>query len=127
MAINDNRIIEIEGVSFLVDDSTYDYYWGTRRISETSESHIIACRRILGLGPNDSKLEYNKIPYEVWGDLKDKEHLFSLLAESDIVTFVEPDYLHLTSNNKISGAAKAIETEKQIEVNDPEFEPDLEL
>lgn len=142
MAINDNRIIDIEGVSFLVDDSTYDYYWSTRLISETSESHIIACRRILELGPNDTKLEYNKISHKMRADLKDKEHLFSLLAESDIVTFIEPYYLHCNSNSKISGAVEAIEpllttieakySARKRPLNlsigsDPEFEPDLEL
>ena len=51
------RIINIEGVSIIVSESDYEFYWLKHNCGEDSDAFKVACRRILGLGPNDHNLD----------------------------------------------------------------------
>ena len=55
------RIIEIAGVQLVVSDKDYNYYWTRRNIGENSDAFKVACRRLLGLGPDSHSFDYGFI------------------------------------------------------------------
>lgn len=112
-----NRIVDIEGyVTMLVDDHTYNWYWS----SKGTDAYIVACRRILGLGPNDNCINRSYIKYNSWGSVT--EESLDKLNKSDLVKRVEHTEPH--DNYSIRDIINKFDS---INPKDPEFEPDLEL
>ena len=120
------RIISIEGVSIIVSESDYQYYWSTYNCGEDSDAFKVACRRILGLGPNDHNLDIRILEQKLWAcDLKDSPQQIQKILKSGIVEYNERFFLDNTSL-KIN-ADYITQKEQQINPNDPEFEPELYL
>ena len=80
------RIIEIAGVQLVVSDKDYNYYWTQRNIGENSDAFKVACRRLLGLGPDSNSFDYGFIQLHIWGD-NNKDQCIKKIYESgkDIV------------------------------------------
>ena len=121
---NRNRIVEIEGIDFCVSDMDYDYYWKSKRCGEESEPYLIACRRLLGLGPRDHTLDRFHVKYHAWGQLDDAT--IEKLQNSQTVKYIEKWIL---KESKVrEDVQSSMEKIKMLDSKlDPEFEAELEL
>lgn len=118
------KIINIAGVNLRVSKDDYQYYWSQRNIGPETDAFKTACRRLLGLGPNDHHLNTNYVKNKVWGD---KEKCIDMILNSGLVEYVE-DWCKSSANQDLQGAAMSHYKEKQLELGlDPEFEDELHL
>ena len=117
------RIITIANIEFEVSELDYEYFSKVSLFNnEDSDEYKIACRRMLGLGPDDHVLNLNFIRYHLWGKFSDD--VISKIKRSGLVEYIEPILIHKVSNNT---AKSAIEAEIRLNASDPEFEPELNL
>lgn len=116
-----NRVIEIGGIQLYVDDVEYNYYWNAKRCGENSESYIIACRRLLGIGPKGNEIGISTLNF-IGGSAAVQK-----LARSSIVSYEENTSEATKREVYERGAKYAIMEEQEINAHDDEFEPDLEL
>ena len=101
----------------MVDDTEYELYWNAKRCGDTSETFIIVCRRLLGIGPNGRKITISALNF-VGG-----VQALKALSKSPLVNYIEKEQVFLDAG----GAFDIINLEHNINAHDEEFEPDLEL
>lgn len=115
------RIVDIEGVNIVVSDDNYNYYWAKRMCGINTDAFKVACRRILGLGPNDCNMDISYVRDIIWGDNVDDK--IQELLNSGILEYKEIEIEK--QDRKILNAVYAIQREIEINPHDEEFEDDL--
>lgn len=121
------RIIDIAGVHLIVSDSVYDYYWNQKNISEDSDAFKTACRRILGLNPDDHSLNISYVRTKIWGaDGKDLDTCIDKILDSGLVEYNEKWCNHI-EKPMLTGAAYTALKEAAVNPHDDEFEDELHL
>ena len=112
-----------EFVDIVVSDDNYNYYWTMRTCGINTDAFKIACRRILGLGPNDCNMDISYVRDIIWGDNKD--YKIQQLLNSGILEYKE---IEIEKQDRIiPNVAYAILREREINPCDEEFEDDLKL
>lgn len=119
--MNKNRIIEIDGIQLYVDEVEYNYYWNAKRCGENSEPYIIACRRLLGIGPKGNKIGVSALNFI------DGSAAVQKLARGSIVSYKENASEDTRSETSENVAKYALIKGQDINAHDDEFEPDMEL
>lgn len=120
------RIIEIAGVQLVVSDKDYNYYWTRRNIGENSDAFKVACRRLLGLGPDSHSFDYGFIQSHIWGD-NNKDQCIKKIHESGLIEYEEEWYKEQASP-QLKGAAYTAQCEQALmQEFDDEFKDELEL
>ena len=120
------RIIEIAGVQLVVSDKDYNYYWTRRNIGENSDAFKVACRRLLGLGPDSHSFDYGFIQLHIWGD-NNKDQCIKKIYESGLIEYEEEWYKQQASP-QLKGVAYTAQCEQALMQGlDDEFEDELEL
>lgn len=118
------KIVNIEGVNLIVSDYNYEYYWKQRSIGLESDAFKTACRRLLGLGPNDHHLDTAYVEDIVWGD---KKGSIDKIINSGLVEYIEKWSIEPIDQNK-KGAEYTLYKENQLRAGlDPEFEDDFHI
>ena len=106
------RIIEIAGVQLVVSDKDYNYYWTRRNIGENSDAFKVACRRLLGLGPDSHSFDYGFIQLHIWGD-NNKDQCIKKIYESGLIEYEEEWYKNQTTS-QLKGAAYTAQREQAL-------------
>ena len=120
------RIIEIAGIQLVVSDKDYNYYWTRRNIGENSDAFKVACRRLLGLGPDSHSFDYGFIQLQKGGD-NNKDQCIKKIQESGLIEYEEEWYKEQASP-QLKGAAYTAQCEQALMQGlDDEFEDELEL
>ena len=111
------KIVNIEGVNLIVSDYNYEYYWNQRSIGLESDAFKTACRRLLGLGPNDHHLDAAYVEDLVWGDKKGAEY-----------TLYKENQLRAGLDAKKRRSTVGLYKENQLRAGlDPKFEDDFHI
>lgn len=104
-----SRIITIEGVSFCVSDADYDFFWKAHNCGEDSDIFKVACRRILGLGPESHTLDEVHVKYIMWPCGSDEG--VKTILRSGLVEY-EEEWL---KNQKIDTKPSAAESLRRLD------------
>lgn len=120
------RIIDIAGVQLVVSDKDYDYYWAQRSIGENSDAFKVACRRLIGLGPDSHSFDFSFIQFHIWGE-NNKEQCIRKIQKSGLVEYEEEWCKNKPSPQLKSAAYAAQRLQALMQELDDEFEDELEL
>lgn len=132
------QIIDIAGVQLVVSDKDYDYYWSQKNIGENSDAFKVACRRLLGLGPDSHSFNSNFTQLHVWGD-NNKDQCIQKILKSGLIEYEEEWYKNQPSS-QLKDAAYTAQCEQalmqgfnpkrtrhNLVFNDDEFEDEFTL
>lgn len=120
------RIIDIAGVQLVVSDKDYEYYWTQRTIGENSNAFKVACRRLLGLGPDSHSFDFCFIQFHIWGE-NNKEQCIQKIKKSGLVEYEEDWYKNQPLPQLKGAAYTSLREQALMQEHDDEFEDELEL